>query len=109
MQRFDALPNKYLSPTVVAEIAYGAYRSQQPGDGLKRVDIIVSRIPMLQLDKEVGFTVADLKNSLVTTNLLIPENDIWIAATAITYGLTLVARDAHFNRLTPYGLIFQAW
>ena len=27
----------------------------------------------------------------------IPENDIWIAAAAIQYGLTLVTRDRHFD------------
>jgi tRNA(fMet)-specific endonuclease VapC len=26
----------------------------------------------------------------------IPENDIWIAATAIQFGLTLISRDNHF-------------
>ena len=107
--RFDATPNKYLSPTIVAEIAYGAYRSQQPGDGLQRVDAITSKIPILTLDGDIGFAVADLKNALVKRNQLIPENDIWIAATAIFYDMTLIARDGHFARLTSLGLRYEQW
>ena len=29
-----------------------------------------------------------------------PDNDLWIAATAIQYEITLVARDAHFTWIT---------
>lgn len=42
-----------------------------------------------------------------THGLLIPDNDIWIAATAAQYGLTLAARDAHFKRIS--GLSVEMW
>jgi len=29
----------------------------------------------------------------------LPENDIWIAAIALQYNLTLVTRDAHFQEV----------
>jgi tRNA(fMet)-specific endonuclease VapC len=29
----------------------------------------------------------------------LPENDIWIAALALQYNLTLVTRDAHFQEI----------
>jgi len=32
-----------------------------------------------------------------------PDNDLWIAATAIQYGVTLAARDAHFTWITEKG------
>ena len=35
----------------------------------------------------------------------IPENDIWIAATAMQYNLTLITRDSHFNYVS--GLSFE--
>lgn len=109
VSRLDTTPDKYLSPTIVVEIAYGAYRSKQPGEGLKRVDAVTSKIPILRLDGDIGFAVADLKNALVKRNQLIPDNDIWIAATAIFYTMTLIARDGHFARLAPFGLNYEQW
>jgi tRNA(fMet)-specific endonuclease VapC len=37
----------------------------------------------------------------------IPENDIWIAATALEYQLPLAARDDHFGRVS--GLQILKW
>ena len=37
----------------------------------------------------------------------IPENDIWIAAHAQQYDLTLVSRDAHFSAVE--GIRIEAW
>jgi tRNA(fMet)-specific endonuclease VapC len=38
---------------------------------------------------------------------LIPENDIWIAASAVQYGLTLATRDRHFEEVER--LQTEAW
>jgi tRNA(fMet)-specific endonuclease VapC len=35
----------------------------------------------------------------------IPENDIWIAATALRYGLALVTRDDHFQEVDNLNLV----
>jgi len=39
--------------------------------------------------------------------VLIPENDIWIAAIAVQHNLTLVSRDGHFNEIENLKVI--AW
>jgi tRNA(fMet)-specific endonuclease VapC len=36
-----------------------------------------------------------------------PDNDLWIAATAIQYNITLAAHDAHFDWIT--GLLVEQW
>jgi predicted nucleic acid-binding protein len=46
--RIDALSDKYISPTVVAELAFGAYRSHDPVDGIRRVEAIVTLLPEVQ-------------------------------------------------------------
>jgi tRNA(fMet)-specific endonuclease VapC len=107
--RLDALANKYVSPTIVAELAFGAWRSSDPKTGMTRVTDTLTSFPVLEIDEDVGFQFALMKNFLVTRNQLIPESDIWIASTAVVYGATLIARDAHFSRLTSYGLQFQPW
>lgn len=37
----------------------------------------------------------------------IPENDIWIAASALRHGLVLVSRDGHFDSIE--GLPIEPW
>jgi len=107
--RLDAISGKFISPTIVAELAFGAYRSRDPVDGMQRVDAIVSLLPEAPINRVIGYNFAEMKDALVRTNQLIPDNDIWIAMTAIAYDLTLIARDAHFTRLIPYGLQCQLW
>ncbi len=107
--RLDALPNQYVTPTIVAELAYGAYRSRDPIDGIQRVEAVIDQLPSVEIDIGIGYDFAEVKNALTRTNQLIPDNDIWIAVTAISYGMTLIARDAHFSRLSTFGLSYQLW
>ncbi|HKD74803.1 MAG TPA: type II toxin-antitoxin system VapC family toxin [Ktedonobacterales bacterium] len=107
--RLNALSNAYISPTIIAEIAYGALRSRNPSHGMQQVNNIVSQMPTVGINQGIGFAFATIKNNLVMRNQLIPDSDIWIAVTAIAYGMTLVARDAHFTRVVPYGLTFTQW
>jgi tRNA(fMet)-specific endonuclease VapC len=51
---------------------------------------------------------AKLKQALSTAGRPIPENDIWIAATASSHGLPLYCRDAHFDELAGLMTIIQA-
>ncbi|HYX24501.1 MAG TPA: PIN domain-containing protein [Thermoanaerobaculia bacterium] len=37
----------------------------------------------------------------------IPENDLWIAASARRHGLTLASRDSHFEHVEGLGL--EVW
>ncbi|RLB16513.1 MAG: VapC toxin family PIN domain ribonuclease, partial [Deltaproteobacteria bacterium] len=50
---------------------------------------------------------AKIKNALREKGRPIPENDIWIAAIAVQYNLTLVSRDDHFKRID--GLHTEIW
>jgi tRNA(fMet)-specific endonuclease VapC len=107
--RLDDLPNKHTSPTVIAELAFGAHRSHNPQVAFADLDQLIGALPILQIDKSIAYDFAETKHKLVRTNQLIPDNDIWIAVTAMAYGMTLVSRDAHFNRIVPYGLVHQQW
>lgn len=50
----------------------------------------------------------DLKQALATKGKPIPENDLWIAATAKSHGLPLYCKDAHFDELADLMTIIQA-
>ncbi len=38
---------------------------------------------------------------------MLPDNDLWIAATTMQHGLVLAARDHHFTWIT--GLTLEQW
>ncbi|HEX6798062.1 MAG TPA: PIN domain-containing protein [Ktedonobacterales bacterium] len=59
------------------------------------------------LDSTTADLYGDMRHDLAARGLLIPDNDTWIAATAVQYGLTLARRDAHFTRIA--GLHAELW
>jgi tRNA(fMet)-specific endonuclease VapC len=48
-----------------------------------------------------------IKAALRTSGRMIPDNDIWIAASAMQHGLTLATRDQHFQAVD--GLQTVSW
>ena len=48
-----------------------------------------------------------IKAELRVKGKMIPDNDIWIAATAFQYDLILATRDGHFQHIN--GLRIEAW
>jgi predicted nucleic acid-binding protein len=59
-------------------------------------------------DEATATVYAELKQALATKGKPIPENDLWIAATAKSHGLPLYCQDAHFNELADLMTIIQA-
>jgi tRNA(fMet)-specific endonuclease VapC len=49
-----------------------------------------------------------LKQALAAKGKPIPENDLWIAATAKSHDLPLYCKDAHFDELADLMTIIQA-
>ncbi|HXU33997.1 MAG TPA: type II toxin-antitoxin system VapC family toxin [Thermoanaerobaculia bacterium] len=105
--RFDDAPEIFLSPTVLGELLYGAYHSVRLAANSARVEEFAVACSRLVIDDETGRRYAEIRKALRNIGKPIPENDIWIAATALRYGLTLVTRDGHFKEVS--GLPFVAW
>lgn len=61
--------------------------------------------------KPVPIAAADhyarVKTHLERAGLPLDENDLWIAATALTWGARVVSRDEHFRRVP--GLTVEDW
>lgn len=49
--------------------------------------------------ERAGDHYADLKRSRQVRGLVLDENDLWIAATALSVGATLVTRDRDFTEI----------
>ncbi len=87
-------------PSIVAgELNYGARKSARTTKNLERIDELVAESAVLVCDVETAQYYGEVKNKLRLKGRPLPENDIWIAALALQYNLTLVTRDTHFQEI----------
>ena len=57
------------------------------------------RVNTLTIDSETALRYAEIVTFLRRSGMPIPTNDIWIAASAMQSGTTLLTTDAHFERI----------
>ncbi|MDJ0732872.1 MAG: type II toxin-antitoxin system VapC family toxin [Nostocaceae cyanobacterium] len=89
----------FIPSIVVGELCYGVRKSGRPKQNLERIDEFVANSTVLGCNAETARYYGEVKNTLRQKGRPLPENDIWIAAIAIQYNLTLVTRDAHFKEI----------
>lgn len=91
----------------IGELYFGAYKSLKVQENLNRIDEFVFNNTVLSCNAETAKRYGDVKNRLKDKGQPLPENDIWIAAIAQQYGLSLVTQDSHFNVID--NLRIEAW
>ncbi len=87
----------YASVVAIGELYYGAERSMNVSKELAEVHKLEQTLSILNIDLIVARTYSQLRQRQNKKGRVLPVNDLWIAATAICYGLTLVTRDEHFT------------
>ena len=87
----------FLPSPVVGELYYGARKSSRPTENLAQVNQLIQDFQVIPCNLEAAQRFGIIKDLLRRRGRLIPDNDIWIAAIAMQYGLVLVTRDAHFD------------
>jgi tRNA(fMet)-specific endonuclease VapC len=97
----------FLCVTVVGELLFGAAKSAKPDLNRTRVERLLDICPLTPHDVGTARRYGSLKAELRSKGRPIPENDIWIATSALQHGLTLAARDQHFRYVE--GLEVEAW
>jgi tRNA(fMet)-specific endonuclease VapC len=97
--RVASLDEVFTSVVVVGELLYGARHSSNPEANLGRVTSFVSAIVVLPCDGTTAEVYARVKQNLRAKGHPIPDNDLWIASTALQHGLALIDRDAHFDQI----------
>ena len=112
MQRINQLQSQSssysLNATTVGELFYGAYHSKRDVQtSLTQVTNLIQTTRILACDANTANMYGEIRESLSAKGQMIPENDIWIAASAKQYNLTLATRDAHFSRVD--GLLIDQW
>ena len=89
----------FVPSITIGEVCYGARKSGRPQENLVRVNELVVNSTVLGCDAETARQYGEVKNKLRLRGRPLPKNDIWIAALALQYELTLVTRDAHFQEV----------
>ena len=98
------------SVTVIGEIRYGLERLPL---GKKRTDLearalrVLAALRIELVTELVADIYGRLKASLESQGQNLDDNDLWIAATALAQGSTLVTRDRIFARIP--GLHVEDW
>lgn len=83
-------------------------KSQNPARNLAVVYRIRELFPVIDVDRAVIETFSDLKARGPKTGSIVDDMDLLIAATALTYNLTLVTNNIkHFQKIE--GLKIENW
>ncbi len=86
---------------------YGAQKSLLKRENCTRIEQFATQAEVLNGNVGTANEYGKIKNELREKGRMIPENDLWIAALARQYDLTLVSDDRHFREID--GLRRESW
>ena len=105
--RIAAAAEVFIPCIAIGELYFGACKSAKTQENTSRIDEFALNNTILSCNTETAMNYGKIKNQLKEKGQPIPENDIWIAAIAQQYDLTLVTDDVHFDAIT--GLKVEKW
>ncbi len=95
-------------PVIRGEILFGIARLAQ-GQRRRELEMkarqLFAALPCEPVPASAGDHYAELKLAQQRHGLSLDENDLWIAATALAIGATLVSRDKDFGRIETLPLL----
>ena len=95
----------FVSVIVIGELLYGANKSAKTEQNKNAIREKIDIFEILPIDAETAEVYGQIKNELKISGYTLPENDLWIAATARKYGLSLVTFDSHFHHIPNLNII----
>ena len=97
----------YISEVTIAELKYGAYKSNRAEDNLRLVDQLVSEVNVVPFAESIEF-FSFFKTRLRAMGTPVEDFDLLIASAAVQHGLTLVTDNTkHFKNIQ--GLSMENW
>ncbi len=90
---------------VLGELLYGAANSARPQENEQAVRKFLDQSVLTPIDESIAAHYAAVRSKLKKIGRPIPENDIWVAATCLELGVTLLSRDTHFNYIDDLPVI----
>ncbi len=91
----------YLNPVILGELLFGFRMGKYKQKNEMELNEFLSstRVNVLSIDHETAKRYALILERLKQQGTLIPTNDLWIAASAMQHGATLVTLDRHFLKV----------
>jgi len=90
-----------LNPVVVGELLAGFMKGRRAAQNREILQEFMGspRVRLMAIDEETSERYAAIFNYLREKGTPIPTNDLWIAATAMQFGLRVVTTDRHFQQV----------
>ena len=107
LAHFESEVEVSISVIVLGELLFGAEKSARVAENRRRAEAFADDCTVRGCDRAIARRYGAIKSDLRRKGRPIPENDLWIAATALEHGLVLVTRDEHFGAIE--GLEIAAW
>ena len=101
----------FLSVVTASELLHGVHRATLPDVRARRsafVEGILERFPLLSVDLACARAHAQLWAELRQAGALIGPHDLWLAATCVAHGLTMVTGNIREFARVP-GLDLEVW
>lgn len=101
----------YLSTVTASEILHGVHRARDPVTRGRRAawaEAVIGRFPVLPVDLPAARAHARLWADLAAEGRLIGPHDLWLAAVALSRGLTLATANLRELERVP-GLSVEDW
>jgi len=91
----------FLNSIVIGELTAGFIKGsrRKKNEAELRRFLASPRVGLLDVTEETAERYAIIFNELWKVGTPIPTNDIWIAATAMEYGLSVVTTDDHYQKI----------
>jgi tRNA(fMet)-specific endonuclease VapC len=94
-----------ISHVVLGELLLGSHKSGNIQESDKILNALEG-ITVLSGNAVTAAIYAELRFELEKAGLMIPQNDVWIAAVALQANVPLITRDEHFRRVPKLKLVF---
>lgn len=91
-----------VTPIVLGELISGFKMGKDERRNRKLLEEFLSspRVNIVEIDEETSERYAIILNALRGKDTPIPTNDIWIASSAMQYGLKVVTTDTHYLQIS---------
>ena len=108
-EMFQTVDAICVNAVVLGELRVGFLRGrmQQKNEARLRQYLASPRVSAVTIEEETPERYAVILNVLWSAGAPIPMSDIWIAASAMQYGLAVIATDAHFPKI-PQILVWHS-
>ena len=105
--RLEKVSLAVISVITYGELLQGALYSARVLHNVTALQDFSQQIPMIPCEGKTALAYGEISAALRKAGQPIPDNDLWIAATARQHNFTLVTRDRHFANIP--GLRSEMW